>query len=231
MKKFLLFIFLLVIVVVVVIFSIPSLRTIILHPQMRSLAMSIVKDKVSSSGTEYPANGNQPTSKSIVEPDIERIKADLVGRQIPGWSFDRITEFRQASVTSIARTDQRIDFRLDLRMLPFNARDEEYYDIQMFAIYLLGDDGWYPDRLEEIFIAFDVMISPGKWINVGSIAGCSLHPDTKNNLVWTSASWDYEIISGPGAGDIALPAAVNYQVKVNGKKPIKARLTFRPGTE
>ncbi len=231
MRKFLLFIILMIIVVAVVVFSIPALRTLILNQGFRNQALSMVQSESSPGQSVSQEEVRRPSGKKFTEPGIERIKSDLIGKQVPGWSFDNLSEFRQAAISSIARTDTRIDFRLDLHMLPINTRDETQYDIQAFAIYLMGDDGWNLDKLEEVFIAFDVTIPAGRWVTIASVPGCSLHPDTRNSLAWTTKSWDYEILSGPSAGDIALPVASSYDVKARGKHPVKIRLTFRPGTE
>ncbi|MCX6282962.1 MAG: hypothetical protein NTW31_01805 [Bacteroidetes bacterium] len=231
MRKFLLFIILMIIVVAVVIFSIPFFRNLILNRNLRNQAISMMQPGSAPGQTAYQEEVHQPSAKNLKEPGIERIKSDLIGKQIPGWSFDKLSEFKHAAITSIARTDTRIDFRLDLRLLSYNARDETLYDAQVFAIYIMGEDGWQLDKLEEIFIAFDVTIPPGRWVTIASVPGCSLHPDIRNNLVWTTKTWDYEIISGPSAGDIALPEAKSYDVKAKGKHPVKIRLTFRPGTE
>ncbi|MCX6285905.1 MAG: hypothetical protein NTY96_02160 [Bacteroidetes bacterium] len=228
MRKFLLLIFLLLIVTAVVVFSIPALRTIIVNPFLRNQALSMVSPGSTAEQTVYTGEGHQPASKTFTEPGIERIKTDLIGKQIPGWSFDRITEFKQAAITSIARTDLRIDFRLDLQLLSYNGKDETYYNAQVFATYLSGDDDWYLDKVEEIFISFDVTIPPGRWVSISSVPGCSLYPDTKNTLLWTSKSWDYEILSGPGIGEVTLPAVNSYEVKSKAKRPVKTKLTFRP---
>jgi len=228
MRKLLLFIFLMIVVLAVVVFSIPALRTLILNRDLRNQALSMVHTGSSGEQPVYLGESHPPATKAFTEPGIERIKSDLIGRQIPGWSFDNISEFKQASISSIARTDPRIDYRIELRLLPYNAKEEVYYDVQLFATYLRGEDDWYPDKLEEIFISFDVTIPPGRWVNIASVPGCNLHPDVKNSLLWTSKSWDYEIISGPASGDVTLPPAPSYDVKARAKHPVRVRLTFRP---
>lgn len=229
MKKFILLVLLFLIMMLITVFTVPKLRNIILSPFFRNTAMSYI-DQGEGSNMQLTGNSNpaQSRSKEFTEPGIERIKADLVGKKIPGWNFDRITEFSKASISSIARTDQRIDFRLDLHMLPYNAKNELYYDAQVFAIYLAGDDDWQFSNVEEIFLSFDVTIPPGRWITINGIPGCSMQPDTKNHLEWTSKKWDYDILSGPGIDEVTLPPASTYEVKARAKHAVKIRLTFKP---
>ena len=228
MKKILLIIFLIILVLVIVIFSIPFTRSLILKPKPGSTLYSIFHQQPASTTGIADGENNQPAIQSFPEPGIEKIKSDLIGRQIPGWSFDKLIEFKQAAITSIARSDERIDFRIDLHLLPYNAKEESYYDAQIFAIYLKGDDGWQLDKTEEIYIITEVLIPPGKWVTINSIPNCELQPDDKNNLLWTSKTWDYEIKSGPGIGEVTLPQASTYDVKASGKHPVRVKLKFRP---
>ena len=108
MKKFLLMLFLFIVVVVVMMLFIAVTRTLILNLDLNKV-LSGIHFRSGSGPVSKTAEGNQPSQKTFPEPGIERIKSDLIGKQIPGWSFDRITEFRQAAITSIA-----------IRTFPFN---------------------------------------------------------------------------------------------------------------
>ncbi len=229
MKKLILPIILILIALAITVLTIPRLRTIILSPFLRTTAISS-PDQGAGSNTSLADNGTpvQSRSKGFTEPGIERIKSDLIGKKIPGWNFDRITEFSKASISSIARTDQRIDFRLDLHMLPYNSGKDEYYDAQLFATYLAGDDDWQLSNVEEIYLSYEVTIPPGRWVTINGIEGCSMQPDKKNNLEWTSKKWDYDILSGPGIDEVTLPPASTYDVKAKAKHPVKMKLTFKP---
>jgi len=229
MKKFIPVIFLVLLVSVVIIFSIPRLRAIILNPFIRSSRqLSFNTDSDGTTPVPDTGAGDQNRSKVFSEPGIERIKSDLIGKRIPGWSFDRITEFRKAVITSIARTDTRIDFRIDLQMLSYTPGDETLYDAQVIVTYIAGDEDWEPGNPEEVYLSFEITIPAGRWFTINSIPGCSMQPDIKNKLEWTSKTWDYDIITGPGTDEITLPVASSYDVKARGSHPVKIRLTFRP---
>lgn len=174
------------------------------------------------------ADGSSSAAKKIPEPTIERIKSDLIGREIPGWRFDKVSEFVMVSITSVARTDIRIDYRLEIRMLPFNTKEDTYYDAQIFTTYMMGDEDWYLDKVEEIFLSFEVKIPPQRWVDIGGVAKCNLQPDLRNRLVWTSRSWDYEVSSGPNTSEVTLPPALSYQVKSKSKRTVTVKLKFIP---
>lgn len=230
MRKLLLMMGLLLIGTLVVVFSIPAARNIILNPFLRNAALSAADIRLHDE-TQTDATGEVSSFREVKfpEPDIERIKNELVGKKIPGWNFDRITEFKKAVISSIARTGQRIDFRVDLHMLPYDARGEEYYDAQVFVIYLAGDEDWVFDRVEMVYLSYDIQVPPGRWSGISAIEGCSMQPESKYRLAWTSKTWDYEILSGPGIDEVSLPPAPAYEVRSKAKKPVKVKLTFRPG--
>lgn len=165
---------------------------------------------------------------AFIEPGIEKIKSDLIGHQVPGWSFDKPSEFQKAVITSIARTDQSIEFRTEFELQPFNAKDQTLYNLQVIVTYLIGEDGWYFYKVEEISFSFEPVIPPGKPVRVASIKGCRLMPDDKATLFWTSKGWDYEIISGPKFAGIALPYAEIYEVRSKSKQTVKTRVTYKP---
>lgn len=165
---------------------------------------------------------------AFIEPGLEKIKSDLLGQQVPGWSFDKITEFRKAVITSIARTDQSIEFRTEFELQPYNAKDQTLYNLQVIVTYMIGQSGWYFHRVEELSFSFELVVPPGKSVRVSSIKGCRLMPDDKVGLYWTSKGWDYEIVSGPRFAGIALPFAGIYEVRSKAKQPVRTRVTYRP---
>lgn len=218
-----------VVLILVIIFSIPVVRDIALKPFIRN-SSTFVSGTAGSSDADSASGGGRSSSAAsqTPEPGLDRIKADLIGRKIPGWRFDKVSEFVQASITSVARTDTRIDYRLELRMRSFDTKDETLYDAQVFATYLMGDEDWYLDKVEEIFLAYEVKIPPGKSITISGAERCNLQPDSQNRLVWTSQSWDYEISSGPDINDLTLPPAPSYLVKSKSRHTVTVKLKFIP---
>ena len=216
-----------VILLLVLVFLIPASRRFIIY---KTPLGKVFASKQDAAAVPPPANAatGDAVSKGFPEPDINRIKADLIGQQIPGWTFDKTEEFREASISSIARTDLRIDFRLDLKLQAVAGDDKSVYNAQMFTTYLAGDEDWYLDKLMLIFISFEAEITPGKWNNIYSIPGCTMQPDPQVKLEWTSKAWDYAVFTGPEYESVTLPAADIYQVRNKGKKTVRVRLTFRP---
>jgi hypothetical protein len=213
-----------IVLLLAVILGIPPIRRFILY---KTPVYKLLPSRSGSAADSAQVQGNTEMA-AFTEPDLERIKTDLIGKQIPGWSFDSKEEFRKAVITSVARSDLRIDFRLDLSLQAVTGNDRGLYDAQLFATYLPGDEDWYLDRLMLIFIAFDIEVPPGKWLTVWSVPACSMQPDPKIKLEWTSKTWDYAILTGPEYESVTLPPAENYEVRNKAKKPVTVRLTFRP---
>lgn len=167
---------------------------------------------------------------AFVEPGIEKIKADLIGQQVPGWSFDKPSEFQKATITSIARTDQSIEVRTDFELLPYNTKEQTLYSLQVIVTYLIGPTGWSFYKVEELSLSFPLTVPAGKSVRVAAIKGCRVMPGDNVTLYWTSKGWDYEIISGPRFAGIALPYAEIYEVRSKSKQAVNTRVTYKPDT-
>lgn len=230
LRKLIFLVVFLLLVVAVSLSFLPGVRKILTDASLVKKATALIKssDQDLHAKANPDMTGGSPVS--AVEPGIEKIKIDLIGRSVPGWTFDKITEFNKAAITSIARTDDAVEFRIDLVMLPYNAKSETTYNLQLISTYLHSETGWSFSRVEELQLSFNLMIPAGKSVKVNSLPDCKLLPDDKNRLFWTCGTWDYEILSGPGYGGISLPAAASYDVRSKAKQTIMTKITFRPNS-
>ena len=72
----------------------------------------------------------------IPEPDIEKIKNDLIGQKIPGWNFEYLSEIKLATISNTTRSTARIEFQIDLHMVGYTKTDDSYNDAQVIVTYL-----------------------------------------------------------------------------------------------
>ncbi len=230
LKKIILLSILLLAVLAVSIYFLPGVRQLlgdaILMKKVTTLIKAENPDLLNS--TSNAVSTRPPVA--IAEPSIDKIKADLIGRAVPGWTFDKVTEFQKATITSIARTDAAIEYRVDLLMVPYNTTAETTYDLQIIATYIREEHGWSFLKVEELLLSFEILIPPGESVRVTSLPECRLMPDAKNRLFWTSPAWDYEILSGPGYSGITLPVADSYDVRSKSKNTVKTKVSFRPNS-
>lgn len=83
-------------------------------------------------------------------PDVEKIKADLIGKSIPGWTFDFLREFQNAQIVSQNESDDRIEYQMKFRLKDFKENDE--YDCQVMVVYLKEEQGWSLSEVRKLFL-------------------------------------------------------------------------------
>ena len=81
-------------------------------------------------------------------PDVEKIKGDLIGKSIPGWTFEFLREFENAQIVSQNESGDRIEFHIKLRLKDFKEDDE--YDCQVMVIYLKEEQGWFLSEVKKL---------------------------------------------------------------------------------
>ena len=193
----------------------------------------------SMSGTCNPSNQSQLTSMySVVEnkitaikdpePDIEKIKNDLIGQKIPGWNFEYLSEIKLATISNTTRSTARIEFQIDLHMVGYTKTDDSYNDAQVIVTYLSGNDGWYFNNVKEIYITYQNQILSNNWTVINPIPNCSMHVDDNQKLSWKTYDWSPEIKTGPDARNVTLPNSNTYLVKSREGHAVTVKCTYRP---
>ncbi|NUQ25137.1 MAG: hypothetical protein HUU34_14415 [Saprospiraceae bacterium] len=105
------------------------------------------------------------------EPDIEKIKSDLIGKKIPGWNFNSLSEFNQAKVSNMVHGSDRIEYTIDLSLINFRSKGQ--HTAKILVAYKQGNDGWYFDEVKEIFITFLNNAPVNSWNSVAPLSNCS----------------------------------------------------------
>jgi len=125
--------------------------------------------KIASSGNTYigvesnPIHGKMNTSSSghivtqpnpsinyDVEPDIERIKSDLIGQKIPGWMFSYLSEFKSSEILKVAKSTDTIEYHVKFNLIDSNSSN--VHDCELTLIYIHNDKGWILNDLNTLYI-------------------------------------------------------------------------------
>ncbi|MCK9414533.1 MAG: hypothetical protein M0Q53_19680 [Prolixibacteraceae bacterium] len=174
-----------------------------------------------------------PAGKYIKEirydvPDIERIKSDLIGQQIPGWRFAYLNEFKSAEIINSTKGNNRIEYQLKLNLIDNTANSE--HDCEIILVYLLSDQGWYFNNLTMIYITFNYQVSDTDWTKISTLKECNWSAENIYKLSWKTSDWSYggETITGPELGHKTLPYSETYYIKSLMGKEIKVKFTYKP---
>ena len=98
------------------------------------------------------------------EPDIEKIKADLIGNNMLGWNFDALAEFDKATISNSSRAADRIEFTMDLHLIGVTAKD--LHDAQIIVNYKQDESGWLFDGVKAIYITYTYSLQTDNWLTV-----------------------------------------------------------------
>jgi hypothetical protein len=105
------------------------------------------------------------------EPDIAKIKSDLIGKQIPGWSFRALAEIAQAKVSNTSRGSGRVEYTIDLHLIGLQLKDN--HDAQILVTYIQNADAWNYDNARELYITFTNQAPANTWQNITPLQNCS----------------------------------------------------------
>ena len=194
----------------------------------------------SQSGSCYPSNQsklsslyseveNKITSIKDPEPDIEKIKTDLIGQKIPGWNFDYLNEFKSAEIINVTRGNDRVEYQIK-----FHLRDEaknSEHDCEVLSVYLQGDQGWYFNNVHMFYITYENQIPSDQWIRITPLQNCTMSVADNQKLFWRTENSTSEIKSGPDAPNMILPNSNSYLIRSREGYPVTVKFTYRSNNE
>lgn len=168
--------------------------------------------------------------KTIVdpEPDLEKIKADLIGQEIPGWKFSYLNEYKDAQILNTSKAGDRIEYQVKFNLLDNNANSE--HDCEVMVVYLQGDQGWYLNNVNMNYITYVNTFYPDKFMTITPLQGCSWSADNNYKMLWRTSNQWYadEVTTGPDEGPKNIPNSSTYYIKSLEPNEIKVKFTYRP---
>jgi hypothetical protein len=169
--------------------------------------------------------------KSIIEPepDIEKIKADLIGQEIIGWRFAYLNEFKSAEILNTAKSNDRIEYQLKFNLID-NTTNSGEHDCQVMVVYLQSESGWYLSGVNLNYIIYTYTLYPDRYVQITPYQNCKWNADNSYKMSWKTSDWEYasETITGPDKGATTLPFSTTYFIKSLEPQEIKVKFTYRP---
>lgn len=168
--------------------------------------------------------------KTIVdpEPDIEKIKADLIGQEIPGWKFSYLNEYKDAQILNITRSGDRIEYQVKFNLIDNNAKSEP--ECEAMVIYLQSEYGWSFSGVNMNYITYTNTFYPDQYVQITPLPNCTWNAENNYRISWKTSNWEYagETITGPDQGAVTLPSSNTYFIKSLEDHEIKVKFTYRP---
>ncbi len=191
----------------------------------------------SQSGTCNPSNQSKLTSSySDVEnkintikdptPDIEKIKGDLIGNKIPGWSFDYLGEFQKCEISNTNETPDRLEYNLQMTML--DQRNNNTYPTEVIVTYLMGSDGWVFSKVNFLSISYTFTAPVNDWLHITILQNCNYNRIDNGHKYYVKNPCTGETIEqGPDVSNVGLHCNDIY-LKSREDSPVDIVLKYTP---
>lgn len=202
-------------------------------------------DKISRFNATYDANVCQNSKDQIVstklteieqkillikdpEPDVDKIKTDLIGNQIPGWTFDLLSDFKEFKISNVVKASDRIEYQIDMKLVGKNSDPD--HDCQIIAIYSQNENGWNFNSVKMQYITFINTFYPDKLTMIKPFINCNWTSDNHYKLGWKTINWEYapQFTTGPDLGQTSLPNSDVYYIWSLENKEVKVKFTYKP---
>lgn len=163
------------------------------------------------------------------EPDIEKIKADLIGRELIGWRFAYLNEFKEAQILNTSKSGDRIEYQIKFNLID-NTTGSGEHDCEVMAIYLQSESGWYLDGVNLNYIVYTNTFYPDRYTQITPFANSKWNAENNYKMGWKTSNWEYadETVTGPDKGAVTLPYSTTYFIKSLEPQEIKVKFTYRP---
>lgn len=140
------------------------------------------------------------------EPDIEKIKTDLIGQKIPGWNFSYLNEFKSAEVLNTTRGSDRIEYQIKFHLRDEGANSE--HDCEVMSVYLQGDQGWYFNDVRMLYITYTNTVKVNEWRSITPLKDCTYKIIDNGQRYWVQdGSYGTKYKGGPDGDQFYLQSS------------------------
>lgn len=169
----------------------------------------------------------QTLVETITEPrpDLERMKADLVGRTIPNWTFKSTNDFTNVVNTGIYGTDTRLESHLDMDL---NDPEGRSPTARLVLVYNLRDGQWWLDQVNHKEVVYHLTVTNDSWYQWPIPKGANY--TFNSGKIWVVSDRGYRRIKcGPDVGGQTIPHSSKLQFASREKNAAASiRFTFKP---
>ncbi|MBK7010755.1 MAG: hypothetical protein IPH36_20085 [Saprospiraceae bacterium] len=162
------------------------------------------------------------------EPDQDRLKNDLLGKQITGWKFEYLNEFNNLEINKVIRGANRLEYILNLELKGSSG----IHHCSCLVVYNLIESQWIFETVDLISITFDNIIYTDKWSTVTPLNGCTYEFDNKYKLEWEVNRGYFgnkdHFITGPDASNSVSIESSKYLIRSREGKTVSVRFTYKP---
>jgi hypothetical protein len=171
----------------------------------------------------YQKIGEKINSIQDPEPDITKIKEDLIGKKITGWSFDYLSEFKEAKIINQTKGLERIEYNLYFKL--FDEKQNSEHEAEIKAVYKKGYDGWYLENTKMVYITYINEAPLQNWKAIEPLNNCTYQIISFGRYWIKDGSWGMTYKGGGSDADQFHLNSSKIYIKSREEYPVN--LTFK----
>lgn len=159
------------------------------------------------------------------EPDVEKIKSDLLGKAITGWKFDYLSEFGNMEIINTTRNNQRIEHDLKLHLIGETNKGE--HECELKVTYTLQDYGWQLNTCAMQSITYTYTAPVNSWQSIQPLSGCYYDIIDNGHQYWVLDGYGWfapKYKGGPGGEKFTL---TNSEINISSREPNPVEIQFK----
>ncbi len=155
------------------------------------------------------------------DPDILKVKNDLIGYQIPGWRFSYLSDILECSIINKTAGHERLDYLVSLKL---NGE----HDAQVRIVYLQGVNGWYIHELKAVYITYVNIAPVGEWRTITPLPNCTYTISQAGRYWIRDGNYGQTYKGGGPDGEQFSLTSSNVYITSREENPVKLIFTYRP---
>lgn len=165
------------------------------------------------------------------EPDIEKVKTDLVGITILDCTINNLSEIEFFNIINTIRSINRIEYQLFVKVLPGGESNQR--ECELIAVYekseTEGDPIWILTDVTFNYIKYFYTVYTDRYIRISIKEGYNWTWNCSNNISWRYQDYFsiYEVQTGPDYNTHTIPTKEYYDVKSLENKDFNISITYR----
>lgn len=137
------------------------------------------------SSESYKSIEQKMQSIKAPEPTIDMIKSDLIGKKVPLWTFDYLSEFRDTKVISTEKYNDNTTLEYIISTILYAEKKKQRNEAILIVYYKKQNEEWKIDSVKLKSISFVRTIPAGeRWLIVDFLKGYTFTFDNTYKLFW-----------------------------------------------
>ena len=177
-----------------------------------------IRERMDPKAHEYAETITEP------RPDVERMKADLIGHTIPNWTFKGVSDFANVVDSTGSASDTRYESHLAIDL---NDPDGRSPRAKLMLVYNLRDGQWWLEQTKFKEVVYHLTAPQGSWYNWPVPKGVTY--TFRSDRIFVQTDYGFGTIKcGPDVGDMKIPNSNTLRFASREKNATASiRFTFR----